>query len=86
MVDHSSCEGNLWPTGVASSAFSAPLAMVVHCTSCRVESAVITGTLSALGIDLRGNLEELSRLVCGKHRLLRLKKEALVMDMLHYCR
>ncbi len=52
---------------------------------CRVEQAIQQGRLPTLAAELRAELASLSAADYSGHTLLQLKKQALVMDLLHYC-
>lgn len=59
---------------------------MVHIHACRVERAIADRSLPQLAAELRSELAALSAADYSGHRLLSLKKQALVLDLLHYCR
>jgi hypothetical protein len=52
---------------------------------CRVEAAIRSGKLQQLASELRQELAALSSRDCSSHNLLQLKKQGLIIDLMHAC-
>lgn len=57
----------------------------LRASPCRAEAAICNGTLQQLAVELRQELAALSSKDYSGHSLLQLKKQGLIIDLMHSC-